>query len=281
MDMIQGKMEIAVKYGADVAIFVHNVVYWVEKNAANGVNFYDGRYWTYNSVSALCEMYPLWSKDQMKRLIKKCAELGVILVGNYNENKRYRTKWYTPSDEILEFYNLSKIAPCKVQNSTIGDAESPHPKCETAPPLPRVYQEETKEDTPCSPPEGDEPAPPKPKKSKREAQEAPAWKPEKFADFWQAYPCGRSKQAAIRAWDKLRPDDALLHTMAVGLKRAMKREDWRRGIGIPHASTWLNDRRWEDEDKALPAQQTEVKPARRRKYHVEVIDGEEVVCFDE
>ena len=70
--------------------------------------------------------------------------------------------------------------------------------------------------------------------------------------------------------------------MAVGLKRAMSREDWQRGIGIPHASTWLNDRRWEDEDKPLPAAQTSAaKPARPRKYHMEMIDGEEVVVFDE
>ena len=34
MDIIQGRMDLAVKYGADVAIFVHNIVYWVEKNAA-------------------------------------------------------------------------------------------------------------------------------------------------------------------------------------------------------------------------------------------------------
>ena len=40
--------------------------------------------------------------------------------------------------------------------------------------------------------------------------------------------------------------------MALGLKRAMKSEEWQRGIGIPYASTWLNNRRWKDEDKPLP-----------------------------
>ena len=41
--------------------------------------------------------------------------------------------------------------------------------------------------------------------------------------------------------------------MALGLKRAMKSEEWQRGIGIPYASTWLNNRRWADEDKPPPA----------------------------
>lgn len=40
--------------------------------------------------------------------------------------------------------------------------------------------------------------------------------------------------------------------MARALKRQMASEEWQRGIGIPYASTWLNGRRWTDEDKPLP-----------------------------
>ena len=40
--------------------------------------------------------------------------------------------------------------------------------------------------------------------------------------------------------------------MARALKRQMASEEWQRGIGIPYASTWLNNRRWEDEDKPRP-----------------------------
>ena len=107
------------------------------------------------------------------------------------------------------------------------------------------------EDPPANPPKGEAPA--RKRKRSNEPKEAPDWKPERFAAFWEAYPCGKSKQAAIRAWDKLRPDDGLLVEMARGLQRAMRSEDWQRGIGIPYASTWLNNRRWEDEDKPLPA----------------------------
>ena len=87
-------------------------------------------------------------------------------------------------------------------------------------------------------PQGEAPA--RKRKRSNEPKEAPDWKPERFAAFWEAYPCGKSKQAAIRAWDKLRPDDDLIREMALGLKRAMAAEDWQRGIGIPYASTWLN-----------------------------------------
>lgn len=84
-------------------------------------------------------------------------------------------------------------------------------------------------------------------RARREPKKAPDWKPERFAAFWGSYPRGESKQAAIAAWDKLKPNDELLVTMAKALKRQMQTEQWQRGIGIPYASTWLNQRRWEDE----------------------------------
>lgn len=92
------------------------------------------------------------------------------------------------------------------------------------------------------------------KRARREAKKEPDWKPDRFADFWQAYPRGESKQAAINAWDRLKPDDELLEAMARGLMRQLKSEMWQEGIGIPYASTWLNQRRWEDKQKKLTPQ---------------------------
>lgn len=93
--------------------------------------------------------------------------------------------------------------------------------------------------------------PQKPKgKGRREHKEQPDWKPERFKSFWEAYPRGESKQAAINAWDKLKPDDIMLGEMARGLLKQLKSEQWLGGIGIPYASTWLNQRRWTDEVKA-------------------------------
>lgn len=80
----------------------------------------------------------------------------------------------------------------------------------------------------------------------------PEWKPERFAAFWAYYPRGENKQRAVKAWDKLKPDDALIATMGRALAKQKASPDWQRGIGIPHASTWLNGRRWEDEQRGLP-----------------------------
>lgn len=89
---------------------------------------------------------------------------------------------------------------------------------------------------------------------RREPKKAPDWEPERFAAFWAYYPRGESKQAAIAAWDKLRPSSELIDDIARALKRQMASEEWQRGVGIPYAATYLNQRRWEDEPHA-PAEQ--------------------------
>lgn len=85
-------------------------------------------------------------------------------------------------------------------------------------------------------------------RKRKEPRAAPDWQPERFAGFWTFYPPkGRkAKQAAIDAWDKLRPSDKLIATIGLALKMQKASDEWMRGIGIPYASTYLNQRRWED-----------------------------------
>lgn len=91
------------------------------------------------------------------------------------------------------------------------------------------------------------------KGTRRAAKKVPDWESERFERFWAAYPLGKAKQKAVAAWDKLRPDEATMTAMAVGLKKQLASELWQRGIGIPYASTWINQRRWEDEERgAIP-----------------------------
>lgn len=102
---------------------------------------------------------------------------------------------------------------------------------------------------PPNPPEGDT-APedkPKPKKRKtRQSKFAPDYAPERFEQFWAFYPGGGSRLKAVAAWDALAPSDELIDEMARSLRRQIDSRQWREGVGIPHASTWLNQRRWTD-----------------------------------
>lgn len=111
--------------------------------------------------------------------------------------------------------------------------------------------------TPCSPPPGDgapagsEPeGEPQPKpKSPRRDKSAPAHAPEAFETFWAKYPRKDGRKAAIRAWDKLKPDKPLCRTMYAALKRQRGSSQWAEDGGryIPLFSTWLNGRKWEDQ----------------------------------
>lgn len=69
---------------------------------------------------------------------------------------------------------------------------------------------------------------------------------EAFADFWRAYPRKVGKGAAERAWTK-----ALRHADAEAIIAAVHAARWPDDPEfIPHASTWLNGKRWLDEAPA-------------------------------
>ena len=100
----------------------------------------------------------------------------------------------------------------------------------------------------------------------------PKWKPERFEAFWRYYPAipdgnghGRrpAKDRAARAWDRLRPDDQTLALMGQALRRQKESRQWREGVGIPYASTWLNRRAWEEDLEDLePAAEPAAASAR-------------------
>lgn len=72
-----------------------------------------------------------------------------------------------------------------------------------------------------------------------------------FENFWKLYPRRVNRQQALKAWNKLKPDDQLQATIHAAIKRQSRTEQWIKDSGkfIPHASTWLNGCRWEDEDR--------------------------------
>lgn len=69
-----------------------------------------------------------------------------------------------------------------------------------------------------------------------------------FVGFYAAYPRKIGREAALKAWIKLAPDEALQATILGALAAQKPHLDKReKGRFIPHASTWLNNARWEDE----------------------------------
>ena len=243
------RMEIASAYGLDCAVFMHHIVHWAMKNEAEGQHFHDGRYWAYSSYAGLVRWFsPLWSIQQVKRLVAKCKDAGILLVGDYNEDSKSRTNWYAPSDEILKVYALQELAPGMVRNRTKVGSESDQGRFEIEP-----HKINNNINTiPPIAPQGAEAG----EKPKRSPKSIPKHKPERFEAFWAAYPRGEARSEAVREWDKLKADDATLDAMALALREQLKSEMWREGKGIPYAVRWLRNRRWEDTGLKLPLPDT-------------------------
>ena len=99
-------------------------------------------------------------------------------------------------------------------------------------------------------------------RKRKEPREHPDWQPDRFEGFWRFYPQqGRkAKQSAMNAWDKLKPSDELIATIGFALVKQKASDDWQRGIGIPYASTYLNQCRWEDAAELTAAAEEQTIP---------------------
>lgn len=202
----------------------------------------------YGEISALCdkrgycfaenryfaELYGL-SLETVRRLIASLSDGGYI---NVEVVRNRRTK-AVEERRIYAGLQEGVDPPTKnVGTSPQKSADRPH-KNEVAN---KVYQSESI-------------ITPKAPKGGRRDVSKPKWRPEDFETFWdyyRTYARGDDRAGAVREWDRLKPDDDLLHVMGQALAAHVRSDDWRRGY-IPHARTWLHNRRWEDTGrKAAP-----------------------------
>lgn len=125
----------------------------------------------------------------------------------------------------------------------------------------RIKKENRKEEQPPKAPQG----------AGAEIWDKPAWD-----RFWAIYPRKVDKAKAIRAWNKLKADRKLMQIMSAALKAQRTSEEWRRdnGRAIPYPSTWLNNRRWEDELDGTPLSGAarQLSPEGRAKGSEEAIE---------
>ena len=89
---------------------------------------------------------------------------------------------------------------------------------------------------------------------KRGGEAAKPNRDEAFDLFWKAYPRKVNKQGAIKAFEKVDVDVEVLIGAIENHKRSAQ---WAKdgGAFIPHPTTWLNQRRWEEElapDLSIP-----------------------------
>jgi hypothetical protein len=72
---------------------------------------------------------------------------------------------------------------------------------------------------------------------------------ERFDAFWSAYPRKIGKEAARKAWRRIKPTEDHQRKIIAAIEKAKNCSQWQKdnGLYIPNPATWLNQGRWDDE----------------------------------
>ena len=216
---------VADKIGVNGANILQNIAFWLQRNEANEVNFYEGKYWTYNSVRSLTKIFTYLSRYQIEKALKDLEDNGYIVSGNFNKLAYDRTKWYSitekgyqlflgkkPSISLQEYPNtITKISQMKEQ--------------ETWQPIPDIN---TDINTDVN------------KDINTIGQN------DLFNEFWEEYPRKVNKKKA-RTTYKRKVDKELHEIIIKDLNKRKRSKQWQEEKFIPHPTTYLNGERWNDE----------------------------------
>lgn len=121
---------IAAKFGVNPAILLYNINYWIEKNKANKKHFYDGNYWTYNSMEAFSSLFPYMTTRQVDYALKKLLDEGIIIKGNYNKSSYDRTLWYAITEKGYSILQNPEIEETELSNANNNNVVSISQNCE-------------------------------------------------------------------------------------------------------------------------------------------------------
>lgn len=81
--------------GVDGAVLFYHIAYWVFVNESAERNFFEGKYWTYNSGKAYEKIFPFWKDKVIRNKLKSLVNAGLIIKSNFNLNVYDHTNWYT------------------------------------------------------------------------------------------------------------------------------------------------------------------------------------------
>lgn len=227
-------VKVATHFDTDTALFLQNIKYWTFKNLSNKKHIHNGLCWTYDSLDALCDAFPYWSRRQIERVINNCIKHGLLVKGNYNSTTYDRTCWYAMTPKAYWFYpELAEEKYLKALYLSISpNGEMDFTEWRNG--FPRTVTTIPDTNPPTDP-------------NNNSLSLNPNSEPQDvFTQFWEEWPIKQNKKRAMQIWKKNKLDkigkEIITHV------KLMKQEDtrWKDGF-IPNCSTYLNGERWLDE----------------------------------
>ena len=190
------------------------------------------------STEYFARLYDVSERTIYRLLDKLESQSHIWRETTWSESSKGGTKrrvWVDPN----KFYSRDPDMPPPDYEPADKNVSYPPDKNVSYPPDKNVRENITSmnktssEDPPVVPPGG-----------RRKKKPLPDWKPERFDAFWKRWPkvqsnVNQSKADARRAWNQLRADDDLLAYMGEYLMLQEQTEQWKNGVAIPYASTWI------------------------------------------
>ena len=203
-------VEVAQKLGVNAAIIVANLTYLQANREAQGGDKYhiDGRWWVHHTYESLAKHHPYFSVPQIKRIMKGLMEQGAVF--HCTPDRWKRDSYWSVA---LEFTHSTKSY----------DAEYEIVPSQSTKSYSVLHDNKhiTTKDSCAS----------------------------LFATFWEFYPRKTNKKLAQSAFKSAVKNEDTLNAIITNIQERIEGGDWElnnKGF-IPHPSTYLNGRRWEDE----------------------------------
>lgn len=220
--------DIAERYGVNEAIILHSIAFWVDINEKNERNYFDGRYWTYNSAKAFKDQFPYMSVRTIQRVLKHLIDEGLILASKFNGDSRNRTNYYALTD-----YGASLTTNWRVALRQNGNMQND--KVATS-----IFNNNTDNSTDIKSTVNNNILSP-------DVSVLDSDRKELFNQFWQAYPKSKrkvDKGGCEKAFIKIKDLEKIFPSIMASLE-SWKRE-WAKDNGkyIPMPSKWINKQYW-------------------------------------
>lgn len=87
-------VDVAQKYGIDIALMLNHFSFWYLKNKSDGVNFHENDFWVRMRAEQLREYFPYYSLRQLRYIIDKMIDLELLKQDTFNKRSNDTTKWY-------------------------------------------------------------------------------------------------------------------------------------------------------------------------------------------
>lgn len=243
------EVEVAIEYGIEEAVLINHFAFWINSNASQGVNYIDGRFWTYSTTKGLLNSLPELRTPRVVNYAIEClVKKDILMIGHHCKNGADRTTWYAFSDKGLEMvrkYNLGTVDFAilqnrKFDNTKLVNATDNFGKCIS---IDTNIEDSKKEDINNNTVQKDLFG------NEEEAQTEKAMDmiEEEFKRLWDLYGKKQAHKASLAKWKQLSPKDRAeaLEKTPAWVEHYLSKHTTR--DYQPLLSTFLNNRRWTDE----------------------------------